>query len=134
MVEAVEASIVEYKPAVAVFETPEFGKVTVRLIPIVAEIQRVGEGYNVGLVLKTAVEAERRVYAGLLCSQEIPLRPVPLEDKQIGRVLVRGEDGTVLEAYIEVDRVFVGVGASDRLGRPCVNVVWSYGIRMPPRG
>jgi hypothetical protein len=123
------------KPAVAVVHHPLFGRIETKIIPIDAEVAKIGEGYVVNLLTKLRVEPERRRRSGYLCGQNIPLpqRPVDIASSELGYVKIsHGRDE--IEVYVEITRVFVTDDASDADGNPCVTAVWRHGIRVCPRG
>ncbi len=123
------------KPAVAIVHHPLFGRIEAKIIPIDAEVAKIGEGYLVNLLTKLQVEPERKRRSGYLCGQNIPLpqRPVDIASSELGYVKIsHGRDE--IEVYVEITRVFVTDDASDADGNPCVTAVWRHGIRVCPRG
>ncbi|MFP3267007.1 MAG: hypothetical protein RXQ56_06060 [Thermoproteus sp.] len=114
---------------------PLFGRIEAKIIPIDAEIAKIGEGYLVNLLTKLQVEPERKRWSGYLCGQNIPLpqKPVDIASSELGYVKIsHGRDE--IEVYVEITRVFVTDEASDADGNPCVTAVWRHGIRVCPRG
>ena len=123
------------KSAVAIVHHPLFRRIEAKIIPIDAEVAKIGEGYVVNLLTKLLVEPERRRRSGYLCGQNIPLpqRPVDIVSLELGYVKIsHGRDE--IEVYVEITRVFVTDDASDADGNTCVTAVWRHGIRVCPRG
>ena len=129
MVRKLTSIVREARPAVVEFKLANFGRVTVKVIPMDVVVYEVGLGYRVDIGGKVEVEPEKRLYKAYLCSPNTQMMPVEFTNTNYGYLSVELES-IRLEVYIEILRVYASETSSDIDGAPCVNVIWTHGIRM----
>ena len=128
MVKKLNSVVRETRPTVVELKLANFGKVTAKVVPMDVTVYEVGHGYRVDVAGKVEVEPERRLYKAYLCSPNTQMVPVEFINTNYGYLSVELES-LRLEVYIEI-RVYASETSSDVDGAPCVNVVWTHGIRM----